>query len=684
MSNIQNKQKGFLLLFIPIIVGLLSLILTFVTIYVGRNKASKNLSVETYNQSQIAGATTNTVTYSLQTRDSLASQDGSILDLVSPNTWVGTGSDINNSFLALFLKGQSIPQKSTITSAKLFVTASSTQWIKIGLIVSAEKTLNPEPYSKTNPPSARSVTDQNVTITEDVKWEKDLKYFIEATTPVNNLITQTGNKGVIALIIKGNPAYRWGRKSIYATGNKAPYLVITYTTAADSPPVVSDTTPPQVTITSPLEGATLSGVTSIKANAMDESGIAKVEFYVGSVLNSTDTTTPYSYDFDTAKVPNGPHKLRAKAYDSKGNLAESFVNVTISNLSGGITPPQPPPLTGTIWGAVASDILGTCTQATHDRYVEQGDDGVLYRTWHPQETVVALNNPSGTKCKFAHEHGDDPTTVKNNAIAASLVKFGFIGKKHTTATEPNGHEEAHEGFKVFVANKGQTNDEGRVHLHDSRLVFHMGTGGVKRYDTQAHSMEFRILTNDGRKMFVQAMADSGKVGSICQRDKSLSDSDPTNDIGRSVMVLDETCKRDSLYEIWSNSVRIKNVNGSVVGLAQASTAVFDPITIMDPANHTRLVYMWAEEADKSLNFPNNDRSYVRGCVRESYSGPVNWYNSGGKDVYYSDAMGREMSGGKLRQEISLHGYKNFVATNDGLSQFKLKKSFCASGLGYKN
>ena len=106
-----------------------------------------------------------------------------------------------------------------------------------------------------------------------------------------------------------------------------------------------------------------------------------------------------------------------------------------------------------------------------------------YRTWHPQ------TDPSG--CVFAHEHGDNPASIENAEIAAVPPKFGYIGRRHPMPDEPNGHDEPHEGFKVFVANRGDVSDESRVNRVYSRSVFHMGSGGPKRFTMQMHSAEIR-------------------------------------------------------------------------------------------------------------------------------------------------------------------------------------------------
>ena len=105
---------------------------------------------------------------------------------------------------------------------------------------------------------------------------------------------------------------------------------------------------------------------------------------------------------------------------------------------------------------------------------------------------IRETDPSG--CVYAHEHGDNPSLIQEPTIAASPVRFGYIGRRHPMPGEPNGHEEAHEGFKVFIANRGDANDEGRVNRVYSRSVFHMGTGGPKRFKMPHHSAEIASCT----------------------------------------------------------------------------------------------------------------------------------------------------------------------------------------------
>jgi hypothetical protein len=98
------------------------------------------------------------------------------------------------------------------------------------------------------------------------------------------------------------------------------------------PPPSSDTTPPTTSITSPTTGSTVSNTVSVTANASDNVGVDHVEFYVDGSLATTDTSSPYSYSWNTQLVTNGSHTLVSKAYDAAGNVGtSSTITVTTSN-----------------------------------------------------------------------------------------------------------------------------------------------------------------------------------------------------------------------------------------------------------------------------------------------------------------------------------------------------------------
>jgi hypothetical protein len=56
-----------------------------------------------------------------------------------------------------------------------------------------------------------------------------------------------------------------------------------------------------------------------------------VVFYDGANIIGTDTTAPYSVNWNVLLVPKGSHTLTARAYDAVGNVTISApVTVTVN------------------------------------------------------------------------------------------------------------------------------------------------------------------------------------------------------------------------------------------------------------------------------------------------------------------------------------------------------------------
>jgi hypothetical protein len=94
-----------------------------------------------------------------------------------------------------------------------------------------------------------------------------------------------------------------------------------------------DVTPPSITLTSPINGSTLSGEVTINATATDNSGVAGVQFQLnGNNLGAEDTTSPFSISWDSTGVVPGPYAIAAIARDAAGNTSSSVpVNISISS-----------------------------------------------------------------------------------------------------------------------------------------------------------------------------------------------------------------------------------------------------------------------------------------------------------------------------------------------------------------
>ncbi|MCI0719386.1 MAG: Ig-like domain-containing protein [Acidobacteria bacterium] len=96
-----------------------------------------------------------------------------------------------------------------------------------------------------------------------------------------------------------------------------------------------DTEAPITSITSPSDGATVAGTVNVTATAADNAGVTRVEFHLDDVLQSTDTTAPYEWSWNTTTTGNGSHVLKSIAYDAAGNFGTSTpVTVTVNNVPG--------------------------------------------------------------------------------------------------------------------------------------------------------------------------------------------------------------------------------------------------------------------------------------------------------------------------------------------------------------
>ncbi|ALN61007.1 esterase, PHB depolymerase family protein [Lysobacter antibioticus] len=99
-----------------------------------------------------------------------------------------------------------------------------------------------------------------------------------------------------------------------------------------------DPNPPQVALTSPANGASVSGVVALSANASDYVGVERVDFLVDGALLASDGEAPYAASWDSSTASNGIHNLQARAEDVTGNTATSLaVQVEVSG--GGNGPP---------------------------------------------------------------------------------------------------------------------------------------------------------------------------------------------------------------------------------------------------------------------------------------------------------------------------------------------------------
>jgi hypothetical protein len=85
-----------------------------------------------------------------------------------------------------------------------------------------------------------------------------------------------------------------------------------------------------VSITSPANNVTVSGIVTIKANVSGTCVIDRVEFIADGSAIHADTTVPYRAEWDTSIYFEGSHTIKVIAYAVSGETASHQITVTIS------------------------------------------------------------------------------------------------------------------------------------------------------------------------------------------------------------------------------------------------------------------------------------------------------------------------------------------------------------------
>jgi PKD repeat protein len=219
-----------------------------------------------------------------------------------------------------------------------------------------------------------------------------------------------------------------------------------------SPP--PDTTPPNVSITAPAGGATVSGAIDVQASASDDRGVQSVQFKVdGQDLGSADTAAPYQVSWDTRSAPNGTRQVTAVARDAAGNTTTSTgVAVTVQNDSTPPTVSVTAPANGaTISGSVtltaaAADDVGV----QHVQFQLDGQNLGSADTTAPYElswdTRTAINGTHQLAAVARDAAGNSRTSspavsvsVQNQSTAPGLVAaFGFEEGSGSTSADSSG------------------------------------------------------------------------------------------------------------------------------------------------------------------------------------------------------------------------------------------------------
>ena len=221
-----------------------------------------------------------------------------------------------------------------------------------------------------------------------------------------------------------------------------------------SPPV-ADTTPPSAGITSPTNGATVSGSVTISATASDNVGVAGVQFTLNDAnLGAEDTSSPYNTSWNTSGVAPGTYALKARARDAAGNQATSAaVSVTVSAPAPDTTAPTvsiSSPANGTTVSgtttlvAAASDNVGVAGVRFRVDGIDLGTEDISA----PFEALWTPGSALGTHSLTAVARDGAGNTTESSQILVNVVvppsvpglvaAYGFEETTGTTAADASG------------------------------------------------------------------------------------------------------------------------------------------------------------------------------------------------------------------------------------------------------
>lgn len=263
--------------------------------------------------------------------------------------------------------------------------------------------------------------------------------------------TGTSRQELVAQPVTRTGAYKISVRAYAGSGD---YIVDVSAGLGAPPPPVDQ--PPTVAIDQPAEGATVSGTVPVKVRAADDVRVARAEVSVDGGAYSDITAsydgTYYTYQWNTAAVPNGAHTLTARATDSAAHQATATRHVTVSNSAP--PPPPPPPSdqyelirTGRVTaGARDANVsitvrergyvdltLGWAGSADLDFYVYAPDGTLIGRAY-------TINNPEQFQIDTAR-YGTGTYRVRVNLYSGadsnfSLSARGFQVETYTGAVSP--------------------------------------------------------------------------------------------------------------------------------------------------------------------------------------------------------------------------------------------------------
>ncbi|HKJ55296.1 MAG TPA: Ig-like domain-containing protein, partial [Nitriliruptoraceae bacterium] len=177
---------------------------------------------------------------------------------------------------------------------------------------------------------------------------------------------------------------------------------------------------PQVSITSPTDGASVDGTVVVSGHVLDDQGDLPTD--AAATLSVDDVVVDsqllfgdgaFSFAVDTSTLANGPHTFQVSATDVVGNVGQDAVTVTVAN-----------PVAHPVTESFAAELKGRTKVGVHTFDTEAGPATITVATPPtPGKKVdtwtVTLRGPGGTVVAAASGTSGDVVTIATTITAGT-------------------------------------------------------------------------------------------------------------------------------------------------------------------------------------------------------------------------------------------------------------------------
>jgi hypothetical protein len=226
---------------------------------------------------------------------------------------------------------------------------------------------NSPPWCAITSPGLGEVVNGTVNIT-GTAWDPDSDPIMSVRVRIDTGIWQTATGGTEWNLSWDTTSLANGAHTIYAKSNDGLEDSVT----VERMVIVSNPDrPPAISISSPSEGAAVQGTVNVAGGASDPDAgdsVTSVQVAIddGQWANASGMSS-WTYSWDTISYQDGPHRIRARAYDGELYSPEAVRNVTLQN-HGPNFPPSCTMSSPTSGSLVSGEVLvqGTATDAENN------------------------------------------------------------------------------------------------------------------------------------------------------------------------------------------------------------------------------------------------------------------------------------------------------------------------------